>query len=133
MYMYTPKRHNLTFAVFSKPRNLVVDSAGGLFSSNGKNIALFDIKPAKISIIPLIPNPDKLTLYRVGGKSGLHIFVYRDNQDRLFISSGSNFISIHRDEIPGLRQGIRRYTRMPFITPRKRPSGVDYECPKDYP
>lgn len=97
--------------LWDKAGTIVVDSAEGLFGRDGKTIALYSIKPARITIRPTTPNPDRVVLYTQGGHRGRTIFYYKTDTERLLLAHGDSLVTWQRDDISALRNAIRKFTR----------------------
>jgi hypothetical protein len=117
--------------VFDRERMISVDAAEGLFCRDGKTIALFSIKPARVRVAPTQKNPDRITLYRQGTHFGLCIYYYRDNTNLVWFSNRESLISINRDDIPAIRQALRKFTRTARSDTSRKPGKPfrEYEAP----
>lgn len=131
MVLVPTKQPEMRLASFGTDRTLTVDAAEGLFSRDGKTIALFSVKPARVHLSPTTPNRDRVKLYAATGRNGLRIFYYRTDTNWFVVASGDSLVRIQRDDIAALRQAIRKFTRTarPDLTRKPGKAFSEYAPP----
>jgi hypothetical protein len=97
--------------VFTKDKTVSVNVVESAFYSDSKPIGAVKVERGKATFTPLVTNPERVNLFRASGRFGLAVYYYRDDIAHVFISNGSQFVRINRDEIPALRIALRKFTQ----------------------
>jgi hypothetical protein len=100
----SPKRQRIIKRPFVKPVVATIDKAESIiYSKHGKPLLMYRIQrhrknPITTSLIPLSKNPNKEEIYREGiSFYSLCCFVYRDNDEYVYVAQGGNFIMIKQE------------------------------------
>lgn len=105
-----------------KDKMVTIDSAESVFSRNGIEYVMLNVESSTATFRSLEPNPNRVNLYHGEGKQALCVYYYKDDISHIYLSSGKQFIRVHRDEIYICRKAFRRFTQnVKFTPPKKRP------------
>jgi hypothetical protein len=117
--------------LFTRDKTVSVNAVESAFYSDSKPIGVVKVENGKATFTPLAPNPERINLFRSSGRFGLAVYYYRDDIEHVFISNGSQFVRINRDEIPALRIALRKFTKnaKPKLNRQPGKPFTEYEQP----